>query len=104
MNHQIFIIMYDISDNRKRQKVADLLERYGYERLQLSIFTGLQAPYDNKELWKKLEKFIDIEHFAGDKIYCFAVNKSNFEEMKTLGAVNIDIDYLLGRKRVIIIS
>lgn len=104
MSNHIYVILYDISDDRKRQKASDLLERYGYERLQLSVFTGLQPPNDNSRLWKKLEKLLDEKNYPNDKFCCFAVSKVNFQQMKTLGAVRIDIDYLLGKRHVLFID
>ena len=86
----------------KRQKVADLLERFGYERLQLSVFTGLQPPYNNTALWKMLNKLIDNTNYPNDKICCIAVSRPGFERMKTIGTVGVDVEYLLGKKLVII--
>ena len=52
----MYLIIYDISDNRKRRKVAKLLTGQGYERIQLSVFAGPFSPTSNKELWQHLQK------------------------------------------------
>ena len=100
--NSIYLIMYDITSDTKRQKVADTLERFGYERLQFSVFTGLQPPHQNNNLWSLLEAMIDNEQFENDKICCFAVGRQAFEAMKTIGMVKVDVDYLLGKKHVMI--
>ncbi|MCZ2459983.1 MAG: CRISPR-associated endonuclease Cas2 [Chitinophagales bacterium] len=94
----IFLISYDISDNKKRAKIAKLLERSGYERIQYSVFTGLMAPHRNKELWKRLQKFTDTGEYPEDKLISFAISKTSFRNMKIIGSFAADLKYLLGEK------
>lgn len=58
INKVAYIISYDVSDNKKRNKVAKILEEYG-ERMQYSVFV---CYLERKILFKLLErvtKFID---------------------------------------------
>lgn len=97
-NKNIFLIAYDISDNKKRNKIAKLLERAGYERIQYSVFTGLTSPRKNADLWSRLEKTADIVQFPENKIFSFAISITALQNMKTIGKFNADIDYLTGDK------
>lgn len=99
----IYLIFYDIADDRRRVKVAALLERWGYERLQWSVFTGLQPPEGNAALWKDLSRLMDPAAFPNDKICSLAVSRERFAAMQVLGNVGVDLDYLLGRRQVLLL-
>jgi len=74
-----------------------LLIAEGFERLQFSVYTGLEHPTQNKVLWATL-----IQHLAPEptaKLYVIAMTKNNFRNMKIIGNFDHDIDYLLGDKR-----
>lgn len=94
----IFLIAYDISDDKKRTRISKMLEKYGYERIQFSVFTGLIPPYKYKELWNKLLKISEPELNPNNKIICFAISKSAFRNMQIIGKFNADIDYITGVK------
>jgi len=102
-NKNIFVVSYDITDNKKRNKIAKLLEQNGYERIQFSVFTGLTAPNRNKILWTRLLKIADIENNPENKIICCAISKTAFKSMKIIGNFTADIEYLLGEKNTEII-
>jgi CRISPR-associated protein Cas2 len=53
-------ICYDISNNKKRRKVAELLSDYGV-RVQYSVFRGELKKKDVKSLLTKCEKMIDVK-------------------------------------------
>lgn len=94
----IYLIAYDISDNKRRTRIAKLLEKYGYERIQFSVFTGLIPPYKYIELWDKLLTISEPELNPNNKIICFAITKSAFRNMQIIGIFNADIDYITGVK------
>lgn len=102
-NKNLFLISYDISDDKKRNRIAKLLEQYGYERIQYSVFTGLTAIYRHKSLWPKLVKIAEERSHPENKIICFAISKTAFRNMKIIGSFNADLDYLLGLKHTEII-
>lgn len=103
MNKNIFLVAYDISDNKKRNKIAKLLEQAGYERIQYSVFTGLISPGSDSTLWKKLQKIADTDQYPENKIFSFAISVAHFCNMKTIGNFTADIDYLTGAKHTEII-
>lgn len=102
-NSTIYLIAYDISEDRKRNRMAKLLEQFGYERIQYSVFTGLIPPYKHKELWAKLEKLAAVDQSLGNRLFCFAISRTAFRNMKTIGNFNADIDFILGTKTTEII-
>ena len=97
-NHNIFLVSYDISDNRKRNKIAKLLEQYGYERIQYSVFTGLLPVWKIKELWARLEIIAESYHNPENRIICFAISKNSLKNMKIIGNFTADMNYLTGEK------
>ena len=65
-----YIIAYDISDNKKRNKVARILEKTGV-RLQKSVFAVKCENYKLRRLLFQLEKFITSD----DSIIVFKLCK-----------------------------
>ena len=98
----IYLVVYDISDNKKRNRVAKLLQQFGYERIQLSVFTGNIKPAKFELLWKKLEKAADADNFPDNKLFCFAVTENAIRQMQKIGTFTLDVDYILGNKKTII--
>ncbi|MEM3383579.1 MAG: CRISPR-associated endonuclease Cas2 [Nitrososphaerales archaeon] len=48
----ITLVIYDISDDKDRYKVAELLMNYGLERIQYSGFKGILNTHDRLILAK----------------------------------------------------
>ncbi|MEM1597401.1 MAG: CRISPR-associated endonuclease Cas2 [Pyrobaculum sp.] len=66
------IVVYDISENDVRTKVADVLRAYGLERVQRSVFVGRLPPALVKELAEKISRVVkganaDVAIFKVDK-------------------------------------
>ncbi len=64
MTERAFLIAYDISDNRRRNRVAKYLEARG-ERMQKSLFVCRLAPTAARRIRHALEGMIDP---AGDRL------------------------------------
>ena len=54
----MYLITYDIENNKRRKKVSDELEAYGY-RVNFSVFECELNKTKMKNLVKKLEELID---------------------------------------------
>jgi CRISPR-associated protein Cas2 len=52
------LVVYDISDDGKRTKVADACLDYGLDRIQYSAFLGSLSTNHQEELMLKLEKVL----------------------------------------------
>ena len=53
------LVIYDISDDRIRSRVAKILENWGLSRIQKSAFAGKLQRARIKDLARKLERIID---------------------------------------------
>jgi CRISPR-associated protein Cas2 len=58
----ITLVIYDISDDKDRSKLAELLMNYGLERIQYSGFKGILNTHDRLILVKEVKRFV-----TGDK-------------------------------------
>lgn len=50
------LLVYDIEDDGKRSKVADICLDYGLDRIQYSAFLGPLMPLHQEELMLKIKK------------------------------------------------
>ena len=56
-----FLVVYDITDNKTRKKLSDLLEGYGF-RVNLSVFELTIKETKLKKLIPKIEKLVDKKY------------------------------------------
>jgi len=96
----MYLIFYDIEEDRLRKKTSDCLIYYGYVRLQLSVFAGPVDP-DLFGIWQKLQTI--IAQSENSKIYSLKISDESFDNIKTIGAFEQDIDYICGRKKSLVI-
>ena len=92
----LYLIIYDITTDSIRTKIAKLLIASSYERLQFSVFLGLNNPKKDKLLWSKFTGLIDKEPDA--KFYILPIPKNSIKNIMCIGKNNLDIDYLTGEK------
>jgi CRISPR-associated protein Cas2 len=52
------VVVYDISDDRRRTKVADVCLDYGLDRIQYSAFLGRLSPNHQEELMLRMQKVL----------------------------------------------
>ncbi|GAB4505457.1 MAG: CRISPR-associated endonuclease Cas2 [Anaerolineales bacterium] len=52
------LLVYDIPDDRKRTKIADICQDYGLDRIQFSAFLGWLLPTQQEELFLKIKKVL----------------------------------------------
>jgi CRISPR-associated protein Cas2 len=97
----VYLLTYDISNDRLRTKIAKRIIAEGYERLQFSVFVGLGSPKTNKPLWADLHKWLEVEPTA--KLYVVPVTNNNLRNMVILGKNGLDIGYLLGNRNTMFI-
>lgn len=92
----MYLIVYDISENNVRTKIADKLIEWGFERIQYSVFVGEDNPAEIKELWESLKSLLTMEQASNDRLFAIAIDKQHFLNMKVLGTNDLDFDYLSG--------
>lgn len=98
----IYLVCYDISENKLRTKVSDLLVTEGYERIQYSIFAGPTHPVLNTALWKRLEQLLERSGSAEYKLYVIPVPDQRFLGMDIIGDMGLDLEYVAGKKSTVI--
>lgn len=54
-----YVISYDITNNRRRARVAALLSGFAY-RVQKSVFEGFFSVHELADLISRIEKIIDL--------------------------------------------
>ena len=52
------VVVYDIPDDGKRGKIADVCQDYGMDRVQYSAFLGDLAPTHQEELMLKIQSVL----------------------------------------------
>ena len=52
------VVVYDISDDNKRNKIADVCQDYGLDRIQFSAFLGDIAATHQEELMLKIKQVL----------------------------------------------
>lgn len=99
----MYLVTYDISDDRLRSKVIKLITAQGYERIQYSVFSGLIDPRRDEKLWSLLEELGKKGEGETFKIFVIPVADRDFLSMGIIGKVSEDMDYLMGRTNTLII-
>jgi CRISPR-associated protein Cas2 len=92
----IHIILYDIESDRARTRLAKLLERQGFTRLQYSVFAGETDRHRWQAVWAGLETFFRKHCTPADKLYAPVVETDAFEKMPLLGTPP-DFDYVMNK-------
>jgi len=76
-------VIYDITKNKSRNRVAKICKQAGLYRVQLSVFLGT---IDNKNeldsIVLEMEELIDLEK---DSIYIFPMSKNELRQTRLLG-------------------
>ncbi|MCX9013149.1 MAG: CRISPR-associated endonuclease Cas2 [Candidatus Methanoperedens sp.] len=56
------LVVYDITDDGQRKKLATMLQTYGLARIQYSAFRGELNANDRAVLAKRVSQFVNEEH------------------------------------------
>jgi len=82
MTKQFIVISYDISDNKRRTKVAKTLEDFG-KRVQYSVFECLLLPAEFIKLKKRLKPYV---REARDTIRFYFIGAEDVSRIQMMGA------------------
>jgi CRISPR-associated protein Cas2 len=74
--------IYDITCNKKRNKIAKMCKGYGLYRVQKSVFLGTLNRNEIDELSLQSQEIIDEEV---DSVYIFPMCDDDFKKVKLLG-------------------
>ncbi len=76
------LVVYDISDDKSRLKVARLLQSWGLSRIQRSAFMGRIPKHRLKDLGRALDRLIDEET---DIVHIVPLQPRDLEATMVLG-------------------
>ena len=75
-------VIYDITEDRARQKVSDRCKNYGLYRVQKSVFLGDLNSNDRDSLGIECEELIDTDR---DSLYIFPMDDQSFKKVQLIG-------------------
>jgi CRISPR-associated protein Cas2 len=76
-----WIVCYDITNDKRRRKVVDIMESYG-QRAQYSVFECDITDRQQMSLRAKLKQVIDEDE---DDVRFYPLNQADLQRVKTLG-------------------
>jgi len=82
------LVVYDISDNGVRTKLANYLKSKGFTRIQRSAFIGDPPPTLLKDVLRVIQRQID---HSRDIVHVFPVTEYTLRYMKAYGKPLADI-------------
>jgi len=77
-----FLLTYDIPADRRRAKIARLMEAVG-ERVQFSVFEAYLTPAELEKLLGRVRKVLDLQE---DSLRIYALCQPCRARVRTLGA------------------
>lgn len=75
-------VMYDVSDNRNRRRIAKACRLAGLERVQRSVFLGKIYNSAGRALATELQPLIDPTR---DKLYLTRIDKGSYRRIRRYG-------------------
>jgi len=75
-------VIYDITENRVRQKISDRCKNYGLYRVQKSVFLGDLNSNDRDSLGIECEELINTD---SDSVYIFPMDDQSFKKVQLIG-------------------
>lgn len=75
-------VLYDIKDDKTRNRIAKMCKQTGLYRVQYSVFLGKITPHQKDGLSLQIEEEIDAEV---DSVYIFPMSKDELQQTDLLG-------------------
>ncbi len=80
-----YLVVYDISDDAVRLRVANKLKDYGMTRIQYSAFVGELAPRRYRSLVGELRRIVSKVREGRRVIHLFPIPVSSLERVEVVG-------------------
>ncbi|MET1159367.1 MAG: CRISPR-associated endonuclease Cas2 [Thermoprotei archaeon] len=93
------LVVYDVSDNGARAKLADYLKSRGFTRIQRSVFIGNPLPARYKDVLRTIPRFIDRD---SDVVHLFPLTEYSLRYYTVYGKPWADIPR--GSRELVVIS
>ncbi len=100
-----YLILYDISENKYRNKIAKEIIKRGLYRIQKSVFLGATISEKIDELENIFTIHIQKTQSVNDKLMIIPLDQYNLQQMEIFlpDEEEFDLDFYLGQKVVIFI-
>lgn len=85
----MYVVSYDITSDRRRNKIAKTLEGYG-TRIQYSVFECRLTEKKYKEMYRKLMQLMSDEEEGNIRIYSVCGNCER--KIRTIGLISGQIE------------
>lgn len=79
----LYIVAYDISSNRRRKKISDILEGYG-KRVQYSVFEVVLVKSKYDELRRRIKRYVKADE---DSVRFYPISKHTLDQVEIWGGV-----------------
>jgi len=93
-------VIYDITEDRERTKIAKACQEYGLQRIQKSVFLGDLPIHCADEIAEFSRKLIDEET---DAVFILPCCEDDFEKRITIGRKDFDEELVQGTKKMLLI-
>ena len=102
----IYLICYDITNNKTRDKIARKLLSFGLYRMQYSVFIGLLTTplLDKLKSWLKNTIGQSTTKDNLENIAILVLSKKHLQSLSFIGQIPVDLDEIMGTKNTIYIG
>jgi len=100
-NHtdMLYLMMYDIADNKVRREISKYLQKKGCYRIQKSVFLAQLPTKVYEEICYDLKE-VQAMYENEDSILLIPLGKGEFEQLKMIGQ-QLDLDLMSGNKNTL---
>lgn len=98
-NTMLYMIMYDIENNRIRTNIAKYLIRKGCLRIQKSVYLAKSSPALMREISETLKEINEI-YENEDSIFVLPVPEEKFSNIKVIGR-NVEFEVITSPRNVL---
>lgn len=95
----LFLVMYDIEDNKVRTQIAKYLIQKGLTRIQKSIYMAELDHKTFREIHQTLKEVNEVYDNA-DSIFLIPISSDEVKSMKVIGR-SVDFDLIAGNKNTL---
>lgn len=96
----LLLLSYDMANDKGRTKMFKQLQRYGFERIQYSVFAGHCTTAQWRQWKKSLVHLFQQYKTEGDKFYAIPQSEKYFRKTEMNGA-EFDMDWVTGKTLVL---
>lgn len=97
----VYLLMYDITNERILRKIAKMVEKHGYERINYSVWLGWQGPKDNPELFRALREMLNKPETEGSRLFYMPLSINSVKKLRSIsGHKPAELDYWTGERRI----